>query len=413
MRLGHPRGMSGCRRQRTASPSRATRSSAWDERYERAAGGEVRWCHRSATPPDRRPAEMSVPMNPTPINLTVASSQADAAAVDAVEEHHAHLADELAALVEALLAAASTTSSNIELAQIARQRLVEFCATQLMPHAEAEERALYPAAAQDPRAKLLVESMIAEHRMLRLLVDEVAATTRPVAAAALAMALRVLFDVHLAKENELILPLVAADPAVSLAQILSGMHELLGHAAQGCGHGGCGCAEDDEACGCGSGEAECCGPDHGHQDGADDLDESRGGCGCGQDGSRTRGASESRSTCTCGCGGHGGSDEVIETAPATAVEPGPEPAGAGACGCGEHDDESSPVLDVRQIPHAIRHATVFGAVAAVPSGASLVLVAPHDPLPLLAQLDAREPHTWSVAYQQRGPESWRLLLTRG
>lgn len=359
-------------------------------------------------------------MNPTPVNLTVASDAADAAAVDAVEAHHAQLAGQLAALVETLLAAASNADSNTVAAEVAQRRLVEFCATELMPHAEAEERALYPAAAQDTRAKLLVESMIAEHRMLRLLVDEVAATTRPVVAAALAMSLRVLFDVHLAKENELILPLVAADPQVSLARILDGMHELLGHSEQGCGHGGCGCGEDNEACGCGGGNGQgcacgggngqgCgCAGNHGHQGETVDLDESNGGCGCAHGRSESVGGVP-ESGHRCACGGDDGSDEASAVTSAAT----PATSSTAACGCGEHDDESCPVLDVRQIPHAIRHATVFGAVAAVPSGASLVLVAPHDPLPLLAQLAAREPDTWSVAYQQRGPESWRLLLTRG
>ena len=34
-----------------------------------------------------------------------------------------------------------------------------------------------------------------------------------------------------------------------------------------------------------------------------------------------------------------------------------------SCGCGA--DEGEPTLDVRLIPHAIRHATVFGALSAI------------------------------------------------
>ena len=47
-----------------------------------------------------------------------------------------------------------------------------------------------------------------------------------------------------------------------------------------------------------------------------------------------------------------------------------------SCGCGHHDEAADIVLDVRPIPHAIRHATVFGAFGAIPVGGSLVIVAP-------------------------------------
>lgn len=85
--------------------------------------------------------------------------------------------------------------------------------------------------------------------------------------------------------------------------------------------------------------------------------------------------------------------------------------GASACACGCSDD-GVPELDVRTIPHAIRHATVFGALGAVPAGGSMVLVAPHDPLPLLAQIADRESNAIEVSYLTEGPQDWRLLLTR-
>ena len=85
-------------------------------------------------------------------------------------------------------------------------------------------------------------------------------------------------------------------------------------------------------------------------------------------------------------------------------------AGGCACGCG-HDD-SVPALDVRGVPHAIRHATVFGALSAIPAGGSLDLVAPHDPKPLLAQIADREAGAVSVRYLAEGPNAWRLRLTR-
>jgi len=85
------------------------------------------------------------------------------------------------------------------------------------------------------------------------------------------------------------------------------------------------------------------------------------------------------------------------------------PAMAGGCTCGHHEQEDL-VLDVRPIPHAIRHATVFGAFGAIPIGGSLVLVAPHNPLPLLNQLAERSPI--GVEYLVEGPEEWRLRISR-
>ena len=82
------------------------------------------------------------------------------------------------------------------------------------------------------------------------------------------------------------------------------------------------------------------------------------------------------------------------------------------CNCGETDGKGYPELDARVVPHAIRHATVFGALDAVRPGKGLILVAPHDPLPLLAQLERRSPGVFDVSYVERGPEAWRLAIVR-
>ena len=80
------------------------------------------------------------------------------------------------------------------------------------------------------------------------------------------------------------------------------------------------------------------------------------------------------------------------------------------CTCGHHDEEV-PELDVRLIPHAIRHAAVFGALSSIAAGQAMVLVAPHDPQPLLRQIAERFDDV-SVTYLVRGPEEWQLLLGR-
>lgn len=86
--------------------------------------------------------------------------------------------------------------------------------------------------------------------------------------------------------------------------------------------------------------------------------------------------------------------------------------GGGTCGCGARAAEDAPVLDVRAIPHAVRHAAVLGAISGVPSGGALVLLAPHDPLPLLRELEEREPAAFAVGYDSAGPETWAVRLTR-
>jgi uncharacterized protein (DUF2249 family) len=82
----------------------------------------------------------------------------------------------------------------------------------------------------------------------------------------------------------------------------------------------------------------------------------------------------------------------------------------GGRGCHEADT-AMPELDARTIPHAIRHATIKGALGSLEPGAGMVLVAPHDPIPLLAQIEAEAPGRYTVEYLDRGP-AWRLAFVR-
>ncbi len=300
-------------------------------------------------------------------SVVLASNAADSAALETITQHHAELVGTVVAHSTALLDASS--AGSIEGASTARRELVLFCRGELLPHAIAEEDTLYALARTLPETRLLVDAMIAEHRVLADLIDDLAGATTPLGASAAAHALRVLFELHADKENEFVLPALAQSSSVSLSEGLEQMHrtfEELKSAMQG--GGGCGCGGG--GCGCGG---------HG---------ESAGGCGCGHD---------------HGGQAHGG-DDVTATA---------DPhAGAGGCACGGHDEPGRPVLDARQVPHNIRHATVFGALDAVRPGAGLELIAPHDPLPLLAQIEQRNPGAFEVTYLERGPEAWRLAIDR-
>lgn len=179
-----------------------------------------------------------------------ATSEDDARAAEAVVHHHAELAGALARRAEAVGAAA--TRQDAESAEAARRELVTWCEAELVPHALAEEKAMYPAAHASREGRLLVDGMLAEHQSIIGLIRELASADGPVPAAATARALQALFDSHLAKENDQILPLLAASTEVSMSDLLAGMHELLGEqsrAQTSCGEGtsphNCTCGEDN------------------------------------------------------------------------------------------------------------------------------------------------------------------------
>lgn len=261
-------------------------------------------------------------------STVIASSLADSQAAESIRAHHAQLAGKLAIKVAALLAGAEH-GVPADARQSAAD-LATWCGLELLPHAAAEEQTLYAAARSRPESRLLVAAMSAEHEVLTGLVRELAAAQSSPAAVAAAGALQAVFDSHLAKENDLLVPLLESAPDVSLSNLLEQMHHALSGAAEP-------------------------------------------------------------------------GDPARDAAPT---------AEAHACDCGHDDEAGYPVLDARAVPHAIRHATIFGALDAVHAGSGLVLLAPHDPLPLLDQVAQRHPGRFDVSYLQRGPQTWRLQFAR-
>lgn len=83
----------------------------------------------------------------------------------------------------------------------------------------------------------------------------------------------------------------------------------------------------------------------------------------------------------------------------------------GGCACGGHDAEM-PELDAQAIPHAVRHAAIFGALDALRPGSGLILSATHDPVPLLTQLRDRHAGEFTAEYVESGPERWRIAIVR-
>lgn len=81
------------------------------------------------------------------------------------------------------------------------------------------------------------------------------------------------------------------------------------------------------------------------------------------------------------------------------------------CGCG-HSAVADPELDARAIPPTIRHGAIFGALDSVAPGYGMVVVAPHDPVPLIAQIAEGYDGAFRVEYLERGPEAWRVRFSR-
>ncbi len=83
------------------------------------------------------------------------------------------------------------------------------------------------------------------------------------------------------------------------------------------------------------------------------------------------------------------------------------------CGCG-----CTPVsdyeLDARIIPHAIRHGAILGALSSLEPGSAVLLIAPHDPKPLLAQVSELFGEAIETSYVDRDGDGVgvRLLKTR-
>ncbi len=258
---------------------------------------------------------------------SLASTQADSDALGSSAHEHAELLGGLATRTDALVASARTGGAW----QGDRDALAAWYRAELLPHLATEEQVLYPAARGSQYLAPLVRALLHERALLDELVTRLRSAADAPTAVLHAGAVQALCETHVAKEDDLLLPALAAAPGTSLAQLSAEMQAL---------------HEQHETPGdLPPATSSTATPPHGH-------------------------------ACTC------------------------------------HDDGGEPELDARTIPHAIRHATIFGALDAVAPTATLILVAPHEPLPLLGQIGQRSPGAFDIEYLQRGPDAWRLRFTR-
>lgn len=171
------------------------------------------------------------------LHETGKDASAESHALQAVEAHHADMLRHLNGLVGLLTEAVEAREPSAEESQAA---LLDWCDKELVPHALAEEGPLYSGPHGMPEARLLVDGMLAEHKVIVGLVDELR-TADGVAAAVAAGAIQRIFALHLDKENRLLMPFIVESPGLSLAHAVEGLHQLVGEGAahhHGAGHHG-------------------------------------------------------------------------------------------------------------------------------------------------------------------------------
>ncbi len=69
-------------------------------------------------------------------------------------------------------------------------------------------------------------------------------------------------------------------------------------------------------------------------------------------------------------------------------------------------------LDLRETPRPERHPIVFSAFDRLEEGGSFVLINDHDPQPLKRQMERMREGQVDWEYVERGPESFRIRITR-
>lgn len=69
-------------------------------------------------------------------------------------------------------------------------------------------------------------------------------------------------------------------------------------------------------------------------------------------------------------------------------------------------------LDIREVARPLRHPMIFARFDALALGESIRLLNDHDPIPLNRQFDQMRPGQAKWEYIQRGPDLYRIRITR-
>ncbi len=318
------------------------------------------------------------------------TTDTDSGALEAMLTHHAALADGVARRVAALRAAVEGNDHH----EAPMADLVAYLAKEVLPHAMAEEHTLYRAAAAKEELAETVAGMVDEHRRLVSLAERLATAGDAKAAAAEAGAIGALFAAHVAKENELILPPLAADDAVDLAGLLVQMHRLTEAAQDETSVAEDLAAPDAEATllrlllGA-AGEL---------------VDAGRGDAACRLAAEAWVAVRAARPE--LGVRVTAALHRLVRSVTAEPVTLSAGPSSGPSASAGDA------VLDVRALAPAQRHEKIFATYGALGQGTAFVLVNDHDPKPLRYQFEAEHlgDFTWDVL--EAGPTVWRVRIGR-
>ncbi len=83
-----------------------------------------------------------------------------------------------------------------------------------------------------------------------------------------------------------------------------------------------------------------------------------------------------------------------------------------SCRCGQNNESELPVLNAGQIPSAIRHPAILGALESLKSGDGMILIAPHKPIPLLHQIERKFPEMFEITFTDETEDSFHVQFVR-
>ncbi len=322
-------------------------------------------------------------------------------AYEAMLAHHRALGDELAERADA--GSGAVAAGRPHGAAVAG--LIAYLAEEVLPHAAAEERTIYPAAVAHAGMAGVSGEMIDEHVTLSAAGARLATLDDGAAAAEQAQQIAGLFAAHAARENDIVLPALLAEQSVDLAALLDQMHHDAGHA--------------ETLAPAGQGQAADSQPGAQADPQAEVLSLLlQAAAALARDGEADRACRLAAAAWAA----------LRETRPDLAVRVTAALHGLTRRAGGEipprgsaHDDEpqtvaapvyAGPDLDVRDLPPARRHTTIFDAYHALLPGTGFVLVNDHDPRPLRYQFEAEHAGQFSWDYLETGPEVWRVRIGR-
>ena len=315
-------------------------------------------------------------------------------AAEAMLAHHRSLLENVGVRVEGLSRAVAVGGPY----EAAAADLVAYLADEVLPHALAEEHTVYPTVGRQDGLAGTVAEMVAEHRTLAAGVEGLADAAGGREAATQGEEIGALFAVHVARENDILLPALLADNGVDLPHVLVQMHRLTEAAQQ------TPLVEDAAA------------PDHEavmlarFLEAATDLAHA----------------------------GHGDrACRLVASVWATLRVPRPDLAvrvtaalhrlvrlvteepvtfvsasgtGAGARPDPDHRPSIDFELDVRSLAPAQRHQSIFASYHALAPGSGFVLVNDHDPKPLRYQFEAEHADEFTWDGIEAGPQVWRVRI---